>query len=93
MINAAIILPTIAPTAVLSRFDKPDVDVGPARVELEVADDSVDEPDTDVGISVIEEDSVDELIEEDSVDELIEEDSVDELIGNDPEEVTDREEV
>ena len=37
-------LPTIAPMAVLSSLDEPVVDVGPARVELEVTEDWVDEP-------------------------------------------------
>jgi hypothetical protein len=38
------ILPTMAPIAVLSSLDEPGADVGPAEVELEVTEDSVDEP-------------------------------------------------
>lgn len=43
MINAAMILPTIAPIAVLSSLGEPDVDVGPAEVELRVAEVWVDD--------------------------------------------------
>lgn len=43
MISAAIMLPTMAPTAVLSSLDEPVVGVGPAVVELEVTEDWVDE--------------------------------------------------
>jgi len=45
-------LPTIAPIAVPSSLEEPGVDVGPAEVELEVTEDSVNESDTDVGIDV-----------------------------------------
>jgi hypothetical protein len=38
------ILPTIAPMAVLSSLDEPVMGVGPAMVELEVTEDWVDEP-------------------------------------------------
>jgi hypothetical protein len=44
MISAAIMLPTMAPMAVLSSLDKPGADVGPPMVELEVDEDWVDEP-------------------------------------------------
>lgn len=44
IISAAMILPTIAPMAVPLSLDGPGVDVGAARVELEVGEDWVDEP-------------------------------------------------
>lgn len=44
MINAAMILPTIAPIAVLPSPGEPGADVGPAEVELRVAEVWVDEP-------------------------------------------------
>jgi hypothetical protein len=44
MISAAMMLPTIAPTAVPPSLDEPGADVGPAEVELEVTEDPVDEP-------------------------------------------------
>lgn len=53
MINAAIILPTIAPTAVPPSLDEPGAGVGPAEVELEVTKDSVEEPDSDGGGDVM----------------------------------------
>lgn len=52
MINAAMILPTIAPIAVPPSLEEPGTDVGPAEVEPEVTEDWVDEP---VGNNPVEE--------------------------------------
>ena len=43
------ILPTIAPIAVLLSVGEPAADVGPVEAELEVAEDCVDDPDPDEG--------------------------------------------
>lgn len=43
------ILPTIAPIAVLLSVGEPAADVGPVVAELEVAEDCVDDPDPDGG--------------------------------------------
>lgn len=58
MISAAMMLPTIAPMAVPLSLDEPDVDVGPARMELEVVEDWVDEPIVDDSAGVPDNDSV-----------------------------------
>jgi hypothetical protein len=52
-------LPTIAPMAVLLSVDEPGADVGPVEVELEVNEDSVDEP--------IDKDAVEEVSDSEEV--------------------------
>lgn len=63
-------LPAIAPIAVLSSLDEPAVDVGPARVELEVVDVSVSEPVEDDPVEVTDDAEVWDDRSDDKVDEV-----------------------
>jgi hypothetical protein len=80
MISAEIMLPTIAPMAVLSSLGEPVGDVGPAVVELEVDEDRVDEP---VGNDPVEVTDKEEVKDEDEVadDEEVWDDGVDDVGG------------
>ena len=65
--SAAMMLPTIAPTAVPPSLDEPGADVGPAEVELEATEVPVSEPVNEPVDEPVDSDTVEEGSDEEEV--------------------------